>query len=111
MPGRHPLTRRRFLGGTLGAGLGLLVPRWLQAQAATPAPPPGSGPTRIILDVDPGNDDALAMLLALDAPSLQVEAVTVCPGNMGPNYAQQVRNALFLVDLAGKSGRVISTMP
>lgn len=62
--------------------------------------------TRVILDVDPGNDDALAMLLALDAPTLQVEAVTVCPGNLGPNHAQQVRNALYLVELAGKAGRV-----
>lgn len=61
---------------------------------------------RVIIDVDPGNDDALAMLLALDAPSLQVEAVTVCPGNLGPNYDQQVRNALYLVDLAGRSGQV-----
>ncbi len=65
-----------------------------------------SGVERVILDVDPGNDDALAMLLALDSPALKVEAVTVCPGNLGPNYAQQVRNALYLVDLAGKSGQV-----
>lgn len=61
---------------------------------------------RVILDVDPGNDDALAMILALDSPALQVEAVTVCPGNMGPLYEQQVRNALYLVDLAGRSGEV-----
>lgn len=61
---------------------------------------------RVILDVDPGNDDALAMLLALDAPNLKVEAVTVCPGNLGPDYTQQVRNALYVVDLAGKSGQV-----
>lgn len=61
---------------------------------------------RVILDVDPGNDDALALLLALDAPTLQVEAVTVCPGNLGPDYAQQVRNALYLVELAGRAGRV-----
>ena len=61
---------------------------------------------RVILDVDPGNDDALAMLLALDSPALKVEAVTVCPGNLGPNYAQQVRNALYIVELAGKTGQV-----
>lgn len=63
-------------------------------------------PERVILDVDPGNDDALAMLLALDSPALKVEAVTICPGNMGPNYAQQVRNALYIVELAGKAGQV-----
>jgi inosine-uridine nucleoside N-ribohydrolase len=67
---------------------------------------PLTGVERVILDVDPGNDDALAMLLAFAAPNLEVEAVTVCPGNMGPNAEQQVRNALYVVDLAGKSGKV-----
>jgi inosine-uridine nucleoside N-ribohydrolase len=71
-----------------------------------PAQPRAPGPERVILDVDPGNDDALAMLMALDSPALQVEAVTVCPGNMGPNYAQQVRNALYIVELAGRAGQV-----
>jgi inosine-uridine nucleoside N-ribohydrolase len=62
---------------------------------------------RVVVDTDPGNDDALAILMALSTPSLQVEAVTVCPGNMGlEGYDQQVRNALFMVDLAGATGRV-----
>jgi inosine-uridine nucleoside N-ribohydrolase len=62
---------------------------------------------RVIVDADPGNDDALAMLMALSAPSLQVDAVTVCPGNLGiDGYEQQVRNALYVVDLAGMSGKV-----
>ena len=61
---------------------------------------------RVIVDTDPGNDDATAILMALSAPNLSVEAITVCPGNLGDNYAQQVRNALFLVDLAGKGGKV-----
>jgi len=62
---------------------------------------------RVVVDTDPGNDDALAILMALSTPSLQVEAVTVCPCNMGlDGYDQQVRNALFMVDLAGATGRV-----
>ena len=62
---------------------------------------------RVIVDTDPGNDDALAILMALSTPALQVEAVTVCPGNMGlEGYDQQVRNALYMVDLAGATGRV-----
>lgn len=66
-----------------------------------------TGVRRVIVDTDPGNDDALAMLMALSAPSLSVDAVTVCPGNMGvEGYDQQVRNALFMVDLSGASGRV-----
>ena len=65
------------------------------------------GVRRVIVDADPGNDDALAILMALSAPSLQVDAVTVCPGNLGlDGYAQQVRNALYMVELAGKIGEV-----
>jgi len=106
MSPRVPLTRRRFLGSAIGASLYLLGPRLTRAQADAPGAFPKRPVERVILDVDPGNDDALAMLMALDAPALNIEAVTVCPGNMGPLYAQQVRNALYLVDLAGKSGRV-----
>jgi inosine-uridine nucleoside N-ribohydrolase len=73
-----------------------------------PVPAPRlTGVRQVIVDTDPGNDDALAILMALSAPSLEVEAVTVCPGNMGiEGYDQQVRNALYTVDLAGASGRV-----
>lgn len=71
------------------------------------AKPRVSGVRRVIVDTDPGNDDALAILMALSAPSLQVDAVTVCTGNMGiEGYDQQVRNALYMVDLAGASGTV-----
>lgn len=76
------------------------------ARAQAPAVVAPRPVERIIIDTDPGNDDALAILLALDSPVLKVEAITVGPGNMGPNYDQQVRNALFLVDLAGKSGQI-----
>lgn len=59
---------------------------------------------RVIVDTDPGNDDAVALLMALSAPGLNVEAVTVTPGNIG--YSKELRNALYVVDLAGKSGQV-----
>ena len=109
-------------------GTALLSARSLIASAqavgaVTPAGAPGSqiippngiatdkpklqGIRRVIVDTDPGNDDALALLMALLHPQLIVEAVTVCPGNMGiEGYDQQVRNALYVVDLAGKSGQV-----
>jgi purine nucleosidase len=90
--------RRRFTRSVIGAAF--LLCGALSLRAAP------SAVERVILDVDPGNDDALAMLLALDSPALHVEAVTVCPGNLGPNYAQQVRNALYIVELAGKAGQV-----
>jgi inosine-uridine nucleoside N-ribohydrolase len=102
------LTRRQLIGGAIGGGIALLAAKFSWAKTG-PTPTtalPRPGANRVILDVDPGNDDALAMLLALDAASLHIEAVTVCPGNLGPDYAQQVRNARYLVDLAGRSGQV-----
>jgi Inosine-uridine preferring nucleoside hydrolase len=39
-------------------------------------------PRRIILDTDPGIDDAMAILLALRSPELRVEAITVVAGNV-----------------------------
>jgi purine nucleosidase len=54
---------------------------------------------RVILDTDPGIDDALAILLALASPEVQVEAVTVTSGNC--TTAQGVINALSVLELAG----------
>jgi purine nucleosidase len=53
----------------------------------------------IILDCDPGTDDAFALLLALASPELQVAAVTVAGGNVGLD--RTLPNALALVALAG----------
>jgi hypothetical protein len=39
-------------------------------------------PRRVIIDTDPGTDDALAILLALNSPEFKVEALTVVPGNV-----------------------------
>ena len=53
----------------------------------------------IILDCDPGTDDAFALLLALASPELSVLAVTVAGGNVG--LERTLPNALALVALAG----------
>jgi inosine-uridine nucleoside N-ribohydrolase len=55
--------------------------------------------TPVILDCDPGTDDALAILLALASPELSVLAVTVAGGNVGLEHT--LRNACALVALAG----------
>jgi purine nucleosidase len=93
------LDRRTLLA--LAAGSALL-PGSARAQPA--ALPRLSGHHRVIIDTDPGNDDATALLMALDAPTLTVDAITVCPGNV--RYDNELRNALFIVDLAGRSGQV-----
>ncbi|HVZ06483.1 nucleoside hydrolase [Rhodopila sp.] len=56
-------------------------------------------PIPIILDCDPGTDDALAILLALASPELNVLAITVAGGNVGLEIT--LPNALALVALAG----------
>jgi purine nucleosidase len=57
-------------------------------------------PTKVILDTDPGTDDALAMLLAFNSPELHVEAITVVAGNMTADAGFE--NALKIASLAGR---------
>jgi inosine-uridine nucleoside N-ribohydrolase len=57
-------------------------------------------PQRVIIDTDPGIDDAMAILLALNSPELRVEALTVVPGNV--DGRQGLENALKIVSLAGR---------
>ena len=57
-------------------------------------------PRRVIIDTDPGTDDALAIMLALNSPEIKVEALTVVPGNVVA--AQGLENALKIVSLAGR---------
>jgi purine nucleosidase/pyrimidine-specific ribonucleoside hydrolase len=52
---------------------------------------------RIIIDTDPGVDDALAIILALRSPEVRVEAITTVGGNV--HVEQTTRNALLLLDL------------
>jgi inosine-uridine nucleoside N-ribohydrolase len=58
-------------------------------------------PIPIILDCDPGTDDALAILLALASPELSVLAITVAGGNVGLEHT--LRNTLALTALAGSA--------
>lgn len=56
---------------------------------------------KIIIDTDPGQDDAVAMLLALASPlELDVLGVVAVAGNVGLD--QNARNALKIVELAGR---------
>ena len=53
---------------------------------------------KVILDMDPGIDDALAILLAVKSPELEVEAITTVSGNVHVNKASL--NALRILELA-----------
>jgi len=59
-----------------------------------------ASPVPIILDTDPGVDDAMAILLALNSPAIDLKAITVVPGNV--TAKQGLANALQIVSLADK---------
>lgn len=61
---------------------------------------PAVAAKKIIIDTDPGTDDALALMLALNSPELDVRAVTVVPGNV--TAAMGLDNALRMVSLANR---------
>lgn len=55
----------------------------------------------IILDTDPGIDDALALFLALASHEIRLEAITTVSGNVSVDLT--TRNALALLELAGRT--------
>ncbi len=65
-----------------------------------------TAPKRVIIDTDPGTDDAMAIILALNSPELKVEALTVVPGNV--DGKQGLENALKIVSLAGRCDVVVA---
>jgi inosine-uridine nucleoside N-ribohydrolase len=58
-------------------------------------------PTPIIIDCDPGHDDAIALLLALGSPELELLGVTTTYGNQ--TLEKTTANALRVLELAGRS--------
>ena len=62
--------------------------------------PASAAAKKIIFDTDPGTDDALALMLALHSPELDVRAITVVPGNV--TASQGLENALRMVSLANR---------
>ena len=58
-------------------------------------------PRKIIIDTDPGQDDAFAILFALGSPAeLEVVGITTVGGNVP--LARTSENALKVVELAGR---------
>jgi purine nucleosidase len=56
---------------------------------------------KVIIDTDPGRDDAAAILLALASPELEVVGIVAVAGNVPLHYTE--RNARRIVDLSGRS--------
>jgi len=98
-------TRREFLstsaGMALAASLAGISPAAAEAAASPRVPlrSDATKPRRIIIDTDPGVDDAMAIFLALRSPELKVEAITPVSGNVP--LALTLPNALRLIEIAG----------
>ncbi len=84
-------SRRRARSITIVLFAAFLIASSIAANAA---------PKKIILDTDPGTDDAMALMLALNSPELDVRAITVVPGNV--TAAQGLENALRMASLANR---------
>ncbi|TYT25801.1 nucleoside hydrolase [Luteimonas viscosa] len=57
-------------------------------------------PLPLLIDTDPGVDDALALLMAFDDPAHEIVGLTIAAGNVG--LAHTVANALKLCEVAGR---------
>jgi len=57
--------------------------------------------TPIVIDCDPGHDDAIAILLALASPEVELRGITTVAGNQ--TLEKTTRNALKILELAGRT--------
>jgi inosine-uridine nucleoside N-ribohydrolase len=99
------VTRREFV---TTSAVALAVGAWSGdvvasgPQFRTPAErPTGAGLFRVIIDTDPGVDDAFALLLAMRSPDLKIEGITAVAGNVPLELT--LPNALRMVEIAGRN--------
>ncbi|MEQ8482164.1 MAG: nucleoside hydrolase [Hoeflea sp.] len=59
-------------------------------------------PRKIIIDTDPGQDDAAAIMLALASPEIEVLAITAVAGNVPLKLTSL--NARIVTEICGRSG-------
>src|SRR5581483_857397 len=92
-------TRRQFVTSTAAglAATGLARNAFAMNQASASR----RTTSRVIIDTDPGVDDALALLLAMRSPELQIEAITPVAGNVPLELT--LPNALRMVEIAGRT--------
>ncbi|MFH5821755.1 nucleoside hydrolase [Georgenia sp. AZ-5] len=65
-----------------------------------------AGPRTIVLDCDPGHDDAIALLLAAGHPGAEIAAITTVGGNQ--TLEKVTGNALAVATVAGLDGVVVA---
>jgi inosine-uridine nucleoside N-ribohydrolase len=103
------LTRRQFVttsvvavaAGSVAASFALPSQAAGAAETGQSGQRTDRGPFRVIIDTDPGVDDALALLLAMRSPELKIEGITPVAGNVPLELG--LPNALRMVEIAGRT--------
>ncbi len=103
------MTRREFVttsaaamgASSLASGFALPAQAAQASDSGQPAKRTDRGPFRVIIDTDPGVDDALALLLAMRSPELKIEGITPVAGNVPLDLT--LPNALRMVEIAGRT--------
>ncbi len=98
------LTRRQFVTSSAASlAMGTVAPNAFASQQSrwNTQAPSGSSPARVIIDTDPGVDDAFALLLAMRSPELKIEGITPVAGNVPLELT--LPNALRMVEVAGRT--------
>lgn len=93
------ITRRQFVGSSAMTLAATGLSRTALGSVSTIDT--SRGPFRVVIDTDPGVDDALALLLAMRSPELKIEAITPVAGNVPLQLT--LPNALRMVQIAGRT--------
>src|ERR1700693_3170701 len=103
--GLFRMTRRQFVASSSAAlAASGFVPRAFAASSTGAGQTNQTmerGPFRVIIDTDPGVDDALALLLAMRSPEVKIEAITAVAGNVPLELS--LPNALRMVEISGRT--------
>lgn len=92
------ISRREFVASATAALA--FSPRF--AGSGGISAPTGSGnQARVIIDTDPGVDDAFALLLAMRSPELKIEGISAVAGNVPLEFT--LPNALRMVEIAQRT--------
>lgn len=68
-----------------------------------------AAPVQLVIDTDPGVDDALAIFMAFNSPEVQVLGLTTIFGNV--TTAMATANALHLCELGGRADLPVAQGP
>src|ERR1700741_1695521 len=96
------ITRREFVAASASTlAFSAFLERGGALESGFPGQdPPSRAPRRVIIDTDPGVDEAFALLLAMRSPELKIEGITPVAGNVPLDLT--LPNALRVVEIAGR---------